>query len=97
MSMSDVDVESRGLLAARWGDGVTGPGRPDLAGVIGFHGRPETAEATADAHIPPESTQVLAAQLRAAGAIVTRVVFDGAPHSFFDRTAGDHTAACTGA
>lgn len=91
--------------------GVTGPGRPDLAGVIGFYGRPETAEATADdargpvlmlvagadAHIPPESTQVLAEQLRAAGAVVTRVVFDGAPHSFFDRTAGDHAAACTGA
>jgi len=88
--------------------GVSGPGRPDLAGAIGFYGRPETAEATAatargsilmlvagaDAHIPPESTQALADRFRSAGAAVTRVVFDGAPHSFFDRTADDYATEC---
>ncbi len=88
--------------------GRTGVDRPDLAGVIGFYGRPETADATAgtaqgpvlmlvagaDAHIPPQASAELAEEMSAAGADVSRVVFDGAPHSFFDRTAGDHAAAC---
>ena len=75
-----------------------------LAGCVGFYGRPATAlevvdelkapllmlVAGADAHIPVESVREVADR---ASVETDLVVFDGAPHSFFDRTAGEHAAA----
>jgi len=47
------------------------------------------AEAT-----PVADQQALAETMRAAGAEVDAVVYDGAPHSFFDRAFGDWAEAC---
>jgi carboxymethylenebutenolidase len=71
----------------------------DLAGCVGFYGRPALVGDAADrAHLPTlmiiagadrvtpvEEQQALADRMRAAGAEVTTVLYDGAPHSFFDR------------
>jgi carboxymethylenebutenolidase len=43
---------------------------------------------------PVADQLALADTMRAAGAEVDAVVFDGAPHSFFDRSFGDWEAAC---
>lgn len=81
---------------------------PGLAGAIGFYGRPSTAlevadamkapllmlVAGADAHIPVEETEQVATAARAAGVEADLVVFDGMPHSFFDRTFDEHAEAC---
>lgn len=72
----------------------------DVAGSIGFYGRPERVGeqarevrkpilmliAGADAHIDLDAALTLAATMREAGADVTDVVYEGAPHSFFDRS-----------
>ncbi|MCW2621019.1 MAG: Dienelactone hydrolase family [Frankiales bacterium] len=77
---------------------------PGLAGCIGFYGRVgpalEVAPAMqapllmliagADAHIPVEESRALADR---AAVEAEFVVFEGAPHSFFDRTAAEHAAA----
>ena len=77
---------------------------PGLAGCIGFYGRPasglEVADrmtapllmlvAGADAHIPVEDTRAVA---DAAPVPTEFVVFEGAPHSFFDRSYDEHVAA----
>ena len=78
-----------------------------LAGCIGFYGRPSLVSdavdrmrapllmliAGADANLPLVDTEALAT---AAGARVPveLVVFDGAPHSFFDRSFAEHEADC---
>ena len=78
---------------------------PGLAGCIGFYGRPQSAlevvermqapllmlVAGADAHIPVEDARAVA---DAAPVPAEFVVFDGAPHSFFDRSYDEHSAAC---
>jgi carboxymethylenebutenolidase len=80
----------------------------DLAGSAGFYGRPsmvgEAAAAAhkpvvmiiagADAATPLEEQRQLAATMRAAGADVDEVVYEGAPHSFFDRAFGEWAEAC---
>jgi carboxymethylenebutenolidase len=80
----------------------------DIAGSAGFYGRPsvvgEAATAArrpvvmiiagADAATPVEDQRRLAATMRAAGAEVDEVVYDGAPHSFFDRAFGEWAEAC---
>ena len=78
----------------------------DLAGSVGFYGRPElTGDAPAvrptlmviagaDAATPVEDQLALAERLRAGGAEVETAVYDGAPHSFFDRAYGDWAEAC---
>jgi carboxymethylenebutenolidase len=80
----------------------------DLAGCAGFYGRPsmvgEAAErahlptvmliAGADAATPVDEQLALAETMRAAGAEVDAAVYDGAPHSFFDRAYGDWAEAC---
>jgi carboxymethylenebutenolidase len=77
---------------------------PGLAGSIGFYGRVKPALevvdamqapllmliAGGDAHIPVEDSKVLA---DTATVETEFVVFDGAPHSFFDRTAAEHAGA----
>ena len=50
--------------------------------------------AGADAATPVEDELALAERLRAGGAEVETAVYDGAPHSFFDRTYGDWAEAC---
>ena len=76
-----------------------------LAGCVGFYGRASmvlpvvpamTAPllmlvAGADAHIPVEDTRQVA---EAAPVEAEFVVFDGMPHSFFDRTSPEHADAC---
>ena len=80
----------------------------DLAGCIGFYGRPAmVGDAARRAHLPvlmiiagadqatPVEDQLeLAETMRAAGAEVTTAVYDGAPHSFFDRAHGEWEQAC---
>jgi carboxymethylenebutenolidase len=80
----------------------------DLAGCVGFYGRPSVVgDAAGRAHLPtvmliagadaatPVADQLaLAETMRAAGADVDAVVYDGAPHSFFDRAFGEWADAC---
>ena len=80
----------------------------DLAGSAGFYGKPgvvgeaaTTARrpvvmiiAGADAATPVADQLQLAATMRAAGADVDDVVYEGAPHSFFDRAFGEWAEAC---
>lgn len=79
---------------------------PDVAACVGFYGRPEmTGDAPAvrptlmviagaDAATPVQDQLALAERLRAGGAEVETAVYDGAPHSFFDRAYGDWAEAC---
>jgi carboxymethylenebutenolidase len=83
-------------------------GTLDLAGCAGFYGRPSmVGEAASRAHLPTvmliagadkatpvEDQQQLAETMRAAGADVDAVVYDAAPHSFFDRAFGEWAEAC---
>ncbi|MEO6145211.1 MAG: dienelactone hydrolase family protein [Dermatophilaceae bacterium] len=80
----------------------------DLAGCIGFYGRPGTAltvvdrmtaavlilAAGADQATSPEDNAVFDRALTDAGKEHEYVLYDGAPHSFFDRSFGDWTSAC---
>lgn len=82
-----------------------------LAGAIGFNGRPallaENADdvtapvlmlvAGADHAIPPADVLAVADAVREHGGDVEAHVYDGAPHSFFDRTFADHAQACADA
>jgi carboxymethylenebutenolidase len=83
----------------------------DLAGCIGFYGRPATvADVEADIHRPllllvagsDQATPVadfhaFSTRLTRAGKAHTMVVYDGAPHSFFDRAFRDWAPACADA
>jgi carboxymethylenebutenolidase len=78
---------------------------PGLAGCVGFYGRPERVgtelagmtapllmlHAGADPGIPTEDVEQLAAAVPVEAELH---VFDGLPHSFFDRTAPEHAEAC---
>jgi carboxymethylenebutenolidase len=80
----------------------------DLAGCVGFYGRPSVVGdaatraqlptvmliAGADAATPVADQLALADTMRAAGADVDAVVYEGAPHSFFDRAFGEWADAC---
>jgi carboxymethylenebutenolidase len=73
---------------------------PDLDGCIGFYGRPVRSEpfiskmkaplllliAGADGATPLPQSREFEARLEAAGVPVEAHVYEGAPHSFFDRT-----------
>ncbi len=79
---------------------------PDVAACVGFYGKPERAGdapavrptlmviAGADAATPVDAQLALAERLRAGGAEVQTAVYDGAPHSFFDRAHGEWAQAC---
>jgi carboxymethylenebutenolidase len=83
-------------------------GSLDLSGCVGFYGRPSVVgDAARRAHLPtvmliagadaatPVADQLaLADTMRAAGADVDAVVYDGAPHSFFDRAHAQWAEAC---
>ena len=80
----------------------------DLAGCAGFYGRPALVGEAADrAHLPTvmliagddkatpvEGQLALAERMRSAGAEVDAPVYEGAPHSFFDRSYSDWSDAC---
>jgi carboxymethylenebutenolidase len=86
-------------------------GHLDLAACIGFYGRPAVVGdaagrarrptlmliAGADAATPVADQLALAETMRAAGAEVETAVYDGAPHSFFDRAFGEWADACADA
>lgn len=85
--------------------------QPGLAGAIGFYGSVDNVGPVADQvqapilmllagddqSIRPESFDGLIASVTARGIDVERQVYDGAPHSFFDRSFADHRAACADA
>ena len=86
-------------------------GSLDLAGCAGFYGKPTVVGPAAErAHLPtvmliagadkatPVADQLaLAETMRAAGAEVDVAVYDGAPHSFFDRAFAEWEEACADA
>ena len=77
----------------------------------GFYGRPaRVGDAAGRAHLPTlmliagadratpvDESLALAETMRSAGAEVETAVYDGAPHSFFDRAFGDWQEACADA
>jgi carboxymethylenebutenolidase len=81
---------------------------PGLDGCVGFYGRPAWAQegvdrmtapllllmAGADENILPADAEAFAAQVRRRGLRADVHVYDGAPHSFFDRSFADHRDAC---
>jgi carboxymethylenebutenolidase len=83
-------------------------GDVDLAGCAGFYGKPDRVGAAADRAsrptvmliagadqaTPVAEQQALAARMAAAGAEVDAPVYEGAPHSFFDRGYAEWAAAC---
>jgi carboxymethylenebutenolidase len=86
-------------------------GSLDIAGSAGFYGKPgmvgEAAQhaakpvvmiiAGADRATPVAEQLQLAATMRTAGADVDDVVYEGAPHSFFDRASAEWADACADA
>lgn len=80
----------------------------ELAGCMGFYGVPSRVEnlvpnmqapllllaAGAD-FTPPEAVAAFADQVRGVGVEASMTVFEGAPHSFFDRTFAEHADACS--
>jgi carboxymethylenebutenolidase len=84
--------------------------QPGLAGAIGFYGVPARIRehigqmraplllvvAGAD-FTPVEEYEKFCCELDETGVEHTMVVYDGAPHSFFDRTFAEHEAACADA
>lgn len=81
---------------------------PDLDGCIGFYGRPARSEAFtsrmkapllvmiagADAATPLEQAKDFVGRLETAGVPVESHVYEGAPHSFFDRGYAQWKEAC---
>jgi carboxymethylenebutenolidase len=79
----------------------------DLAGCMGFYGQPSRVTdlvplmrspllmlaAGAD-FTPVEVVEAFAEQARGEGVTVDVTVFEGAPHSFFDRSYAEHREAC---
>ena len=82
--------------------------QPRLNGAIGFYGRPSRSEpfiskmkaplrlllAGADAATPEEAFHVFDKELTAANAAHEMHIYEGAPHSFFDRTYDQWKDAC---
>ena len=81
---------------------------PDLSGCIGFYGRPARSEpliskmkapimvmvAGADQATTPEQNKEFADKLEAAGVRFELHTYEGAPHSFFDRSYAQWKDAC---
>ncbi|MGH7764912.1 MAG: dienelactone hydrolase family protein [Candidatus Dormibacteraceae bacterium] len=82
--------------------------QPELNGCIGFYGRPSRSEpyvsrmkapllllvAGADAATPLEVSEEFERTLSSAGVPHEQQVYDGAPHSFFDRSFAQWKEAC---
>jgi carboxymethylenebutenolidase len=85
--------------------------QPGLAGAVGFYGRPARVRALipqmkapllllvagADAATPQAEFHAFDQELTQAGVPHRMVVFEGAPHSFFDRTFAQHQEASASA
>jgi len=85
--------------------------QPGLAGAVGFYGRPARVRALipqmkapllllvagADAATPQAEFHAFDQELTQAGVPHRMVVFEGAPHSFFDRTFAQHHEASASA
>lgn len=83
-------------------------GQLPISGSVGFYGRPGVVGEAADAArlpvmliiagddfaTPVDDQLALAERMRSAGAEVETYVYDGAPHSFFDRTFVEWQDAC---
>lgn len=94
--------------ARSWEQSALNPG---LAGCIGFYGHPGRVAdvedrmtapllmlmAGADPNIKPSDAEALAGRLRERGVDAEVHVYDGAPHSFFDRSFAEHREACADA
>ena len=74
-------------------------GRPAIVGDAAAHARKPTLMliAGADQATPVEDQLALAETMRSGGAEVETAVYDGAPHSFFDRAFGEWEEACADA
>jgi carboxymethylenebutenolidase len=82
--------------------------QPGLAGAIGFYGRPSRSEplipkmkaplmvvvAGADAATTPQQSREFDRELTAAGVPHEQHIYEGAPHSFFDRSYEQWKDAC---
>jgi carboxymethylenebutenolidase len=82
--------------------------QPDLNGTIGFYGRPQRSEpfiakmkaplllllAGSDAATPQEAFHVFDKELTSANVPHEMHIYEGAPHSFFDRTYEQWKEAC---
>ncbi|TMD91321.1 MAG: dienelactone hydrolase family protein, partial [Chloroflexi bacterium] len=91
--------------SSSWNQSALNPG---LNGCIGFYGRPTRSEpyiskmkapllvlvAGADAATPVEVSKDFEAKLTAAGVPHEMHIYEGAPHSFFDRTYEQWKEAC---
>ena len=90
--------------ALSWGQSASGY---DLKGCIGFYGVPARVEsriprmeapllilAAGQDFTPVADVQKFASDVRAAGIDVAVEVYPQAPHSYFDRTFGEHEEAC---
>jgi carboxymethylenebutenolidase len=79
----------------------------DLAGCVGFYGRPERVSdriaamkapllllAAGQDFTPVADVEKFAEQVRAVGVEAELHVYPDAPHSFFDRSFAEHAAAC---
>jgi len=85
--------------------------QPDLAGSVGFYGAASRALELsdrlsapllmllggADQHVSVDDANALADVAHERGLDAEVVVYDGAPHSFFDRSFGEHADACADA
>jgi carboxymethylenebutenolidase len=84
--------------------------QPGLAGAVGFYGQPARARdvinemkapllilAAGEDHTPVAEFELFDRQLTEANVPHELVVYEGAPHSFFDRTFAQHEAACADA
>ncbi len=89
--------------SSSWNAAAAGHG---LAGAVGFYGRPDRVEDVrriaapilalqggADRGIPREASEAFDRALADAGIEHEVVIYDGAPHSFFDRRAEEYAAA----
>jgi carboxymethylenebutenolidase len=78
-----------------------GPGRAGMPGPVEVVDRFECPVLAlyggADEGIPASSIEAYDRALEAAGVAHRSVVYPGAPHSFFDRTASEHASASEGA
>lgn len=90
--------------AASWRQSAAQPG---LAGAIGFYGVPARVEdvipqmkapllvlVAGEDFTPVSEFEKFSSQLSDAGVQHKMVVYDGAPHSFFDRAFAEHEEAC---
>lgn len=84
--------------------------QPGLAGAIGFYGQPARARdkitemkapllilVAGEDHTPVAEFELFDRQLTEANVPHEMVVYEGAPHSFFDRTFAQHQDACADA